>query len=148
MPTWNMWRIWFIATDVAKHSGYSPPLMWQIWCCSRAKPLQFGVLPLHSVWNLTSCIHFNQQDSDDSKLYRSRRSKWQVLSNCKCCVTLTSSRGYKTVYEERQEQQRMQRSTHGSPEAASDHGCQRRSCFCNEEISASSFCVRVSDPVA
>ena len=66
-----------------------------------------GFLPLHSVWNLTSRIHFNQQDSDGFKLYRSRRSKWQVLSNCKCGVTRTSSWGYKTVYEERKETQRM-----------------------------------------
>ena len=76
-------------------------------CRSRAKPPQFGFLPLHSVWNLTSRIHFNQQDSDGFKLYRSRRSKWQVLSNCKCGVTRTSSWGYKTVYEERKETQRM-----------------------------------------
>ena len=98
----------------------SPCTKWQLYfishhttdkvqgeCRSRAKPPQFGFLPLHSVWNLTSRIHFNQQDSDGFKLYRSRRSKWQVLSNCKCGVTRTSSWGYKTVYEERKETQRM-----------------------------------------
>ena len=93
---WQMYWIFHHATDKVQGE-----------CRSRAKPPQFGFLPLHSVWNLTSRIHFNQQDSDGFKLYRSRRSKWQVLSNCKCGVTRTSSWGYKTVYEERKETQRM-----------------------------------------